>query len=143
MSERLDLTRLSETLRRRYAAARPPLVVRATDAGRSLSVVPAESETVAPSKAGVQASTRGVPYGKAFELYVSVESPVEAASRARIAPPVQAGRTLALEEGRRRQMWTLAGPDGDRVVVRLQLGEDMTEEEARQLLELVGEAIAP
>jgi hypothetical protein len=40
-------------------------------------------------------------------------------------------------------MWTLPGPAGDRIVVRLQLGEDMTEEEAGRLLQIVSEAIAP
>jgi hypothetical protein len=142
MSRRPDLTRLGETLRRHYAATRPALVVQVTNAGRSLSVVPATGVAIVPAEPAVQASTRGVPHGKAFELYVSVESPSSAASSARMAPPVQADSTPVLEEGRRGQMWTLPGPDGDRIVVRLQLGEDMTDEEAGRLLQIVREAIA-
>lgn len=143
MNTRLDLTALGETLRRQYAATRPALVVRVANAGRSLTVVPAASETTAPSGQPTKESTRAGPRGKAFELYVSIEGPTAAASSARIAPPVGAGAALALEEGRRGQMWTLPGLGGDRIVVRLQLGEDMTDEDARRLLRLIGETIAP
>lgn len=143
MSSRFDLTSLGETLRRRYAATLPALVVQVANGGRSLAVVPAASETTAPSGQTAKVSARSIPGGKAFELYVSIEDPAAAAASARIAPPSQADTALALEEGRRGQMWTLPGPGGDRVVVRLRLGEDMTEEEARGLLRIIGGTIAP
>jgi hypothetical protein len=143
MSVRLDLTRLGQTLRQRYGAARPALVVQVANAGRSLSVVPSARASAARAEPGLQTSTRGVPHGKGFELYVSIENPPAAAASARMAPPAQADARLILEEGRRLQMWTLPGPAGDRIVVRLQLGEDMTEEEAGRLLQIVGKAIAP
>lgn len=143
MNARLDLTALGENLRRQYAATRPALVVRVSNAGRSLAVVPAADQTTAPAAQPTKRSTRAVPHGKAFELYISIEDPAAAAAGARIAPPVQADTILALEEGRRGQMWTLPGPGDDRFVVRLQLGEDMTDEDARRLLRLIGETIAP
>lgn len=142
MNARPDLTALAENLRRQYAAMRPALEVRVSNAGRSLAVVPAGKQATAHSAQPTKGSTRPVPGGKAFELYVSIEDPAAAAAAARVAPPVQADTVLALEEGRRGQMWTLPGPGGDRFVVRLQLGEDMTDEDARQLLRIIGEAIA-
>jgi hypothetical protein len=143
MNTRFDLNSLGKTLRRQYAATRPALVVQVANAGRLLTVLPEASETITPSGPPTKASTRAVPRGKAFELYVSIEGPSAAASGARIPPPVQAAATLALAEGRRGQMWTLPGPGDDRIVVRLQLGEDMTDEDARRLLQIIGETIAP
>ena len=139
MCNRLDLQSLGDALLRRYAAVRPALVAEVANAGRSLSVLPAHGEASLPTAAGARASTRPIPGGKAFELYLSIES--GAANTARIAPPVQESASLVWEEGRTAQMWALPCPDLDRVVVRLRRGEEMTDDDARGVLRLVEEAV--
>jgi hypothetical protein len=139
MCNRLDLHSLGDALLRRYSAVRPALVAEVANAGRSLSVLPAHGQAPRPGAAPARASTRPIPGGKAFELYLSVES--SAANTARIAPPVQQSTSLTWEEGRTAQMWALPCPDLDRVVVRLRRGEEMTDDDARDVLRLVEEAV--
>ncbi|MGD9881314.1 MAG: hypothetical protein AB7F22_07115 [Reyranella sp.] len=139
MCNRLDLHSLGDALLRRYAAMRPTLVAEVANAGLSLSVLPAHGQAPLPGAAPARASTRPIPGGKAFELYLSVES--STANTARITPPVQQSTNLTWEEGRTAQMWTLPCPDLNRVVVRLRRGEEMTDDEARDVLRLVEEAV--
>lgn len=139
MCNRLELHALGAALLRRYSAVRPALVAEVANAGRSLSVLPAHGQAPLPGKAAAQTSTRPLPGGKAFELYLSVES--SAANTARIAPPVQQSTSLTWEEGRTAQMWALPCPDLNRLVVRLRRGEEMTDDDARDLLRLVEEAV--
>jgi hypothetical protein len=143
MGGQVDLNSLGDTLRRQYAAVQPALAVQVANAGRLLTVLPATREATAHSEPRLKKSTRAVPKGKAFELYVTLEGPSAGVGEQRIAPPAQVDATLALEEGRRVQMWTLAGPGGDRIVVRLRLGDDMDGDDARRLLQTVERAIAP
>ncbi len=139
MCNRLDLHSLGDALLRRYSAVRPALVAEVSNDGRSLNVVPAHAQAPLPGAAAARASTRPVPGGKAFELYLSVES--SAANTARITPPVQQSTSLTWEEGRTAQMWSLPCPDLNRVVVRLRRGEEMTDDDARDVLRLVEEAV--
>jgi hypothetical protein len=141
MTRRMDLDALGKTLQQAYAAAGPPLTVAVGSAGHQLTVAPRDNEPAPESGTGLKQSTRPPPRGKAFELYVSLESPASAASGQRIAPPPQTEATLGVEEGRHAQMWTLPGPAGELVVVRLRRGEDMTDEDARRLLRIVQGAI--
>jgi hypothetical protein len=143
MGGQVDLNSLGDTLQRQYAAIEPALAVRVSNSGRLLTVLPATSEVTARSETRLKKSTRPVPKGKAFELYVTLEGPSAGVDDPRIAPPAEVDATLALEEGRRVQMWTLAGPGGDRIVVRLRLGDDMDGDEARRLLQTIERAIAP
>jgi hypothetical protein len=143
MNGRVDLNSLGEALRRQYAGTEPRLAVQVSNAGHLLTVLPAASEATIPSESGLKNPTRDVPKGKAFELYISLESPASTACDQRIVPPVQADATLAMEEGRRVQMWTLPGPAGDLIIVRLRLGEDMTADDSRRLLQTVKRAILP
>lgn len=139
MCNRLDLHSLGDSLLRRYSAVRPELVAVVANAGRSLSVLPAHGQAPRPGAAAARASARPIPGGKAFELYLSVESSTENA--ARITPPVQQSTSLTWEEGRTAQMWALPCPDLDRVVVRLRRGEEMTDDDARDVLRLVEEVV--
>ena len=50
-------------------------------------------------------------------------------------------KILTWEEGRTAQMWALPCPDLNRIVVRLRRGEEMTDDDARDVLRLVEEAV--
>ena len=141
MCSRLDLQSFSEALLRRYSTVRPALVAQVANSGRSLSVLPTPGGAPMTASVEAKASARPAPGGKAFELYVSIESPP--VNSARIVPPVQASPNMIWEEGRTAQMWALPCPDGNRVVARLRRGEDMTDDDAREVLRLVEEAVTP
>ena len=140
MGRGIDLDRLADALRQRYGRRDPPLRVTVSNAGRQLIVVP-NGGAAERSQEGVNRSGRCAPPGNAFELYVSVESPADAAASARMAPPAQDGTELKVEPGRPSQMWTLHGPGEDRIVIRLRRGEAVSDEDARGLMRIVAEAI--
>lgn len=143
MSARVDLTELGDALKRQYAGARPALTVRLANDNQLLTVLPAERGPDATVSRPFKEATHEPPRGKAFELYVAAETPDAAALTQRMAPPVQTNATFVLKPGVRKQMWTLAAPGGDHVVVRLHMGEDMSTEEAQRLLDTVHRLVLP
>jgi len=142
MSMAPDLELLAERLASRFGGARPPLAVRVTNRGRQLVMAPVASEIAPPRFRFLKKRSRPAPTGTGFELYVTVEDPDSATPSQRMILPGDAGQRLELAQGVRERSWTLPGPAGTRVIVRLQLSEGMPAADSDELLDILNGALA-
>ena len=139
----IDLDLLARRLDGQYRDVRPALAVRVANRGRLLTMLPEAAETSPPSPSSLKGSGRAAPPGKAFDLYVAREDAKAAVQSQRIAPPVQSSPDLEIEEGVRERSWTLPGAKGERIVIRLRLGEEMSASDARRLLATLQQSLSP